>query len=108
MYVEELCLATVNKMINDNFIILKGRLKPRLSEKQKMKGLEIVLVEVGNDLKCRIYIDEKWLYLHHDGTLLGYLPRQEDLFKQSIEQVQSKSNITKVMFLVAITPQQDK
>jgi hypothetical protein len=52
MYVEELCLTTVNKMIKDNFITLKGHLKPSLSEKQMIKRLEIVLGEVGNDLKC--------------------------------------------------------
>jgi hypothetical protein len=35
---------------------LKGHLKSRLSEKQKMKMFDFVLGKVGNDLKCRIYI----------------------------------------------------
>ena len=74
----------VHDMVRDGLIVCSRRnLKPRLSPEHRLARTAWVkkfITEKGdvNDLMDYIHIDEKWFYVHHDGSKIYVTARRTD------------------------------
>ena len=96
---------TIRRLINEGVLLSTRQfLKPRLTEAHRAARLAWANTLVSNDLVADdmldiVHLDEKWFFVHHDGTKV-YIT--EDESHPEPDAVQHKSHICKVMFLSAV------